>query len=147
MICGTPGADASNKALAPLKRRFISLLYEVLILAAVLLVGALPPVMLTRHWEHATARPLLQAWIVALCGVFYVWQWASKGQTLPMKTWKLWLVAVDGSPVSYPRATGRYIAAIASIGLFGLGYAWALIDRDRQFLHDRLAGTRLVTQA
>jgi uncharacterized RDD family membrane protein YckC len=26
----------------------------------------------------------------------------------------------------------------------GLGFAWALFDRDRQFLHDRLAGTALV---
>jgi len=25
-----------------------------------------------------------------------------------------------------------------------LGILWALVDRDRQFLHDRLAGTRLV---
>jgi uncharacterized RDD family membrane protein YckC len=26
----------------------------------------------------------------------------------------------------------------------GLGFAWALVDRDGQFLHDRLAGTALV---
>jgi uncharacterized RDD family membrane protein YckC len=25
-----------------------------------------------------------------------------------------------------------------------VGLLWALVDRDRQFLHDRLAGTRLV---
>lgn len=24
------------------------------------------------------------------------------------------------------------------------GFAWALVDHDRQFLHDRLAGTRIV---
>jgi hypothetical protein len=34
--------------------------------------------------------------------------------------------------------------AIASIALGGGGYWWALFDRDGQFLHDRLAGTRLV---
>jgi len=27
----------------------------------------------------------------------------------------------------------------------GTGYLWALFDRDRQFLHDRLAGTRVFT--
>jgi uncharacterized RDD family membrane protein YckC len=26
----------------------------------------------------------------------------------------------------------------------GAGILWALVDRDRQFLHDRLAGTRIV---
>ncbi|MGH8852384.1 MAG: hypothetical protein ACREYD_15450, partial [Casimicrobiaceae bacterium] len=28
--------------------------------------------------------------------------------------------------------------------LLALNYAWALVDPDRQFLHDRLAGTRMV---
>jgi hypothetical protein len=27
----------------------------------------------------------------------------------------------------------------------GIALGWALFDRDRQFLHDRIAGTRLVT--
>jgi uncharacterized RDD family membrane protein YckC len=26
---------------------------------------------------------------------------------------------------------------------FGVGFLWALFDRDRQFLHDRIAGTRI----
>jgi uncharacterized RDD family membrane protein YckC len=29
--------------------------------------------------------------------------------------------------------------------LFPASIAWALFDRERQFLHDRLAGTRLVS--
>ncbi len=153
---GTPDAGASHapqaatlatSTLATFKRRLTSLIYEALILTAVLLAAALPPVMLMRHWENATARPALQAWIIVFCGAFYVWQWASKGQTLPMKTWKMRLVMADGSPVSYPCAIRRYFAALASIALLGLGYVWALVDRDRQFLHDRLAGTRIVLQS
>ena len=35
---------------------------------------------------------------------------------------------------------------VATIGYLVLGITilWAIFDRDRQFLHDRLAGTRLV---
>jgi hypothetical protein len=33
--------------------------------------------------------------------------------------------------------------AFASLAVAGAGLGWALVDRDRQFLHDRLAGTRL----
>jgi len=42
------------------------------------------------------------------------------------------------------RALHRYV--LATLGLFalGLGFLWALVDRDRQFLHDRLAGTAIV---
>jgi uncharacterized RDD family membrane protein YckC len=42
------------------------------------------------------------------------------------------------------RAIHRYLVAILGTAALGLGFAWALVDRDRQFLHDRLAGTALV---
>jgi len=102
-------------------------------------------VVLTRGWEHTPARATLQAWLVILCGCFYVWQWTGAGQTLPMKTWRLRLVTQDGSPVNSARALARYVAVLASLAALGLGFLWAFVDRDRQFLHDRLAGTRLVT--
>lgn len=130
---------------ATLKRRFLSLVYEALILAAVLLAGALPVVMLTRTWDHAMARPMLQVWLLLLCGLYYVWQWVGKGQTLPMKTWRLRLVSDSGASVTAARATLRYVLALISTALLGLGFLWALLDRDRLFLHDRLAGTRIIT--
>ena len=147
MTTGTPGAANVDASRATLKRRLISLIYEALIQAAVLLAGALPVVMLTRTWEPAIARTTLQVWLVVLCACFYVWQWTGTGQTLPMKTWKLRLVSKDGSPLSRTRALLRYVGALASVATLGLGFAWAVVDRESQFLHDRLAGTRLVTTA
>ena len=135
----------SIEAAAGIKRRLLSLIYESLLLVAVLLAGALPMVILTKGWEHTAARAALQIWLLALCAGFYVWQWRGAGQTLPMKTWKMRLVAHDGSEVSARRALLRYAGALLSTATLGLGFAWALVDRDRQFLHDRLAGTRLVT--
>ena len=57
--------------------------------------------------------------------------------------WIGW-VATSGSPVRPAQALLRYLLCWPSLGLGGIGIAWALIDRDRQFLHDRLAGTRLL---
>ena len=136
-----PGSAAAN---ASLRRRLASLVYETLILAAVLLAGSLPVVVLTRTWEQSHARLALQLWLVVVCGCFYVWQWAGVGQTLPMKTWKLKLVAMDESPVNFRRAILRYLGALASVATLGLGFLWALVDRQGHFLHDRLAGTKLV---
>lgn len=132
------------KRLATLKRRLISLIYEALILAAILLAGTLPWILLTRSWDHTLARTTLQVWLIVLCGGFYVWQWVGAGQTLPMKTWKLRLVSADGTPVSHLRALARYTAALVSVGTLGLGFLWAVVDRDKRFLHDRLAGTKLI---
>ena len=50
----------------------------------------------------------------------------------------------DGGAVSVPRALHRYALALLGFLAVGLGFLWALVDRDRQFLHDRLAGTAIV---
>lgn len=135
------GRSASG---ATLKRRLVSLVYEALLLAAVLLAGALPIVVATQGWQPAIARPALQVWLLLLCGVYFVWQWTRMGQTLPMKTWRLRLIAADGTRISAKRAVTRYLAACAGTSLAGAGFWWALVDRERCFLHDRLAGTRIV---
>ena len=141
----TPPPAAPSLEAATLKRRLISLIYEALILAAMLLAATLPMVMVTKGWAHDTARSALQSWLLLACGAFYMWQWSGTGQTLPMKTWKLRLVCADGAPVPRMRAAGRYAVALVSISAMGMGFLWAVLDRDKQFLHDRLAGTRLVS--
>lgn len=130
-------------ALAPLRRRLISLVYEALILAALLLAATLPIVLLTRGWDHAYSRLALQTGLLIICGGFYVAQWRGMGQTLPMKTWRMRLTLANGEPLGTSRAVLRYLAAIASLATLGAGFLWALIDKDKQFLHDRVCGTRL----
>ena len=85
-----------------------------------------------------------------------------------MKTWRLGLVTVAGGPVTLGRAALlRYlacwigpalaVAAYRALHPLGLGahaawlvafnFLWAFVDPDRQFLHDRIAGTRIVATA
>jgi len=61
-----------------------------------------------------------------------------------MKSWHIRLAAKDGNRVTLGRALLRFVIAAAGISLAGAGLLWALFDRDRQFLHDRLAGTKIV---
>ena len=53
-----------------------------------------------------------------------------------MKAWRIRLVDVTPK-----KAILRFLLAVL---FFPVTIPWALVDRDRQFLHDRLAGTRLV---
>ena len=81
-------------------------------------------------------RHELQLFILVVFAGYFLWCWLRGGQTLAMKAWGIRLVGVT------PRkALLRFLLAVA---LFPVSIAWALFDRDRQFLHDRLAGTRLV---
>jgi uncharacterized RDD family membrane protein YckC len=61
-----------------------------------------------------------------------------------MQTWKIRLVSADGGPLTTRQVFLRYSLAWPSLLAGGVGVLWALVDRDRQFLHDRLAGTRLI---
>jgi uncharacterized RDD family membrane protein YckC len=62
-----------------------------------------------------------------------------------MQTWKIKLVTANGMPLANRQIFLRYTLAWPSLLACGIGILWALVDRDRQFLHDRLAGTRLVS--
>jgi len=119
-------------------------------------------------------RHLFQATMFGAIGLYFVWCWTRGGQTLPMKTWRFRLVGADGASPGKARAWLRYALAwigplagilvykgIVELTGYGtasfsvatfwicvpvllLNWLWALADRDRQFLHDRLAGTRLI---
>lgn len=125
-------------------RRLASGLYELLILLALVFIATLPFSYLFGDATHGWRRYLLQAWVLVVTAAYFTWFWTRGGQTLPMKTWRFKLVRADGAPVAWPRALHRYALALLGFLALGLGFLWALVDRDGQFLHDRLAGTALV---
>ncbi len=88
---------------------------------------------------HGFARAELQVFILAVLAAYFLWCWLRGGQTLAMRAWRIRLI--DVTPA---KAIARFLIAAA---LLPLSILWALVDRDRQFLHDRLAGTRLVDAA
>ncbi len=120
-----------------------ALAYEALLLTAMLLAGAAPFVILTQELGSGLGRPLLQLYLVAISGAYFIWQWRH-GRTLAMKTWRLRLVTREGAPLSLRHAAMRFVFAVPGALLLGGGFLWALVDREGLFLHDRLAGTRIV---
>jgi uncharacterized RDD family membrane protein YckC len=136
-------AEASGMPAAGLSRRALSLVYEALLVTAVLLAGSLPFVMLAPGASPA-ARPLFQLYLAILIGAYFTWQWRRGGHTLAMKTWRLKLVTRAGTPLTWGHAVKRYLYALAGTLALGAGFLWALIDREGLFLHDRLAGTKIV---
>lgn len=87
-------------------------------------------------------RHTLQVLLAAVAGVYCVLCWV-KGHTLAMKAWGITVRSTDGHLLRTSEALRRFLWALPSLGCAGLGLLWCLLDRDKQFLHDRLAGTRL----
>lgn len=129
-----------------IRRRLASLTYESVLLIGVLAAGLLVPHLLLA-WLAGSVAPGIWLWLhlFALVGLYFIWCWAHGGQTLPMQTWKIKLIGADDNKPSQGALALRYSLAWPSLLFFGVGIIWALFDRDRQFLHDRLAATRIVT--
>ena len=92
-----------------------------------------------RDATSGSLRYALQLFIGTVFAAYFLWCWLRGGQTLAMKAWGIRLI--DVSPTS---AFIRLLLAAILVPT-GISLVWALFDRDRQFLHDRLAGTRLVS--
>lgn len=130
-----------------IKRRLASLLYEFLLLMAVLFMAGYIVVGLLPDVSGGLPRLVFQIYLLLVGGLYFSWFWRRGGQTLAMKTWRIRLVGASGDAIGLGQAWLRYALACLGLLAFGSGFLWALWDRDRQFLHDRLAGTRLVVVA
>lgn len=127
-------------------RRLAAMTYEALLLAGVIAVALVFPHLLLGAFAHRLATPtLLWAHLFVVLLIYCVGFWCHGGQTLAMKTWRLRLLTRSGDPLRPMQALLRYLLCWPSLCLGGIGLLWALVDRDRQFLHDRIAGTQLVS--
>jgi uncharacterized RDD family membrane protein YckC len=151
---------------ASLKSRLMAMVYEAMLLFAVLFAATLLFSTLLEQRHALYRRDDLQYWLFVVLGIYFSWFWRYGGQTLAMKTWRIQVLTRDGTPLSWTRAVPRYVLAwlwflpglAAARYLNAQGWMlvalptlnmllWALavfLDRDRQFLHDRLAGTRII---
>lgn len=117
--------------------------YEGVLVFAILFLASYLFLSLARDAQEGWPRLVFQTYLFAVCGAYFMFCWVRGGQTLPMKTWGMRLVTADGQALSTRTALLRYLFAVPAI-CSGASLVWALFDRDRQFLHDRLAGTRIV---
>lgn len=119
------------------------MLYEALLLAAVLFIAGFVFTAIFHSPLPPLLRYVFQLYLLLVTAAYFIWYWLHGGQTLPMKTWHLRLTSADGQPLRPGQACLRFVYALIGIAL-GFGILWALFDRERQFWHDRMAGTKVV---
>jgi uncharacterized RDD family membrane protein YckC len=132
---------------ASLIRRLACLVYDALLLAAIWFIAGFLVVGLMPAAPHGLARWLFQVYLLAVAGLYFTWFWRRGGQTPAMRAWDIRLLDAQGGAIGARQALIRYAVAVAGLTCAGIGLAWALIDRQGRFLHDRVAGTYLARSA
>ena len=151
----------------PLWRRLLALVYDLLIVVAlVMVVGLLCQLAtggrLIRTGAHAVVPLWYQALQGAVVAAYFISSWRRGGQTLGMRPWRIRVCRTDGGTLSLHQALIRALAAAAPLLLltlapllglhavlwtvlltWALWFALALFDRRRRALHDLAAGTEL----
>jgi uncharacterized RDD family membrane protein YckC len=149
------------------KRRVIAMVYEAFLLIAVEALAVFLYIFVTGNRQGPAYRAGLMVFLFLVAGAYFVHAWSGSGFTLAMKTWRIKVVKVGSARVPYKDAVIRYLlawgwfapallvggvrdfhgfkewAVVLMLGLVGWGLT-AFLDKDRQFLHDRIAGTRLI---
>lgn len=69
--------------------------------------------------------------------------WKCGGQTIGMRPFHIRVLTIQGEPLSWGRTLWRYVAF--TVSLFSvIGMIWIIFDKQKQGLHDKLAGTYVI---
>lgn len=128
---------------ASLSRRFAAIIYDSMLVFALMFLGTLPFVAARGGEPVDPGDAPYQLTMLAIAYLFFTGFWCRHGRTLGMQSWRLMVESADGGKPGFKAATLRFFAAIVSWLPLGLGFWWSLWDKDRLAWHDRWSGTRL----
>lgn len=160
--------EASRLPTPGLARRLACFVYEGVLLFGVVMTAGLVYGIATEQRHALVGSTGLQIFVMVVLAAYFVHFWSRSGQTLAMLTWHLRLVTAAGQPVSRWRAFARYLLAwfwflpaLATLHFAGLTGSWVTLGvvstgvlayaaltwlhPDRQYWHDALCQTRLIT--
>jgi uncharacterized RDD family membrane protein YckC len=144
------------------------MVYEAFLLTAVEALAILVYLFITHNQHTPTIDHGRNFVFFLVAAAYFIHSWTGSGHTLAMKTWRIKVVKLGYARVPFRAAAIRYLMAwgwflpaivvcyalgLKSAGQVGTAMAvgivaWAmtaLFDKDQQFLHDRIAGTRLIS--
>ncbi len=128
---------------ASLLRRLGAMLYDTLLLIALMFLATLPFIALRGGEPVEPGELFYQSVLFGVVYLFFIGYWRRSGRTLGMQAWRIQVETNSGERPSIGSLNIRFFAAIVSLLVFGMGFWWQLIDRQGLAWHDRLSKTRL----
>ncbi len=133
---------------AALSWRLLAMLYDAIPIAGLWFAVAAVGLLVRQGMPVTPNSPAAMAEFGAMLLVTFGYlglSWRRGGQTLGMRAWRVRLVDHEAaSVIGWSQLALRYLVAMLSLLVFGLGFAWSLFDRERRTWHDLASGTRLL---
>lgn len=129
---------------ASLLRRLGAILYDSLLVFALLALGTIPFLIIGGGEAVPPGTIAHQLTLLATAYLFFVGFWTYSGRTLGMQSWGLQLQQENGALPTWGQASLRFFAAIISWAALGFGFWWQLWDAEQRCWHDRVSNTRLM---
>lgn len=137
----------TNISRPSLLRHLAVIVYDMVLLASVLLFAAAVAVAINAYVTGgqaiAAGNPFFFLYLLVVSFLFYGWFWTHGGQTLGMRTWKVFLLTDNQQQVSWQQAFLRFIVAIPSWFAFGIGIWVQYLAKDNQSWPDLISHTYL----
>lgn len=125
-------------------RRLAAIVYDGLLLFAVLFLAAALVLLINRGEPVQSGNVVFQIYLVGVAFLFYGWFWTHGGQTLGMRAWHIKIQSVDGHPISWRQALVRFLVSAFSWACVGVGFLWIVFDPQHRAWHDLLSRSVVV---
>jgi uncharacterized RDD family membrane protein YckC len=124
-------------------RRLLAMLYDSLIVIALLFIAALAALPLAGGTQQVMRDPVYTAWILGVWFFYLGWCWTHGGQTVGLRAWRVRLHPIRGGTVGWRACAIRFGVSLLSAAALGAGFWWAWTNDERATWHDLASGTRL----
>jgi uncharacterized RDD family membrane protein YckC len=127
-------------------KRLAAMFYDGLCLFSLFFLATLLLVVFTNGEAVNNNNLIYNLFLFFITYFYFVWHWVNGGRTLGMRAWHIKLIGRGMDQTKWRSATARFCLALLSFVSFGLGFAWALFDKEKITFHDRYSNTRLINE-
>ncbi len=129
-------------------RRIAAISYDCLLLLAACFLATAIALPLNNGEAFHSGQYVYPGYLLVISFTYFGWFWTHGGQTPGMKAWKLKLISSNYpsvSNISWKLAAIRFIAAVLSWIILGVGFAAILFSKQKLAWHDRLSSSSIIT--
>lgn len=139
-----PAKKRITGAPCTLGRRLLVMLYDALVVTALLLLATSVALLAGSGQVFAGKDPLFTLYLLLVWFVYLAWCWRKGGMTVGMRAWKVRIESKEGGVPGWGQCALRFLVALGSAACLGLGFAWSLFEAEKRTWHDAASRTRLL---